>query len=260
MKVANNKQTSQQSKEVKRYRQIVQNMQKFVSSLDVSNKHNFQAIHSDVNHDNGAVSTGNTNEATTNDTTMIKSAVNISNCDDLNMNRTDEANNSNAKVHVGQSMTDDLQHLEDKTINLFKITYNYVINGGSLNSLEKIIPTLLECGTIIIDTHNSQTALHDIFNELVLARKEIDFELIRMSFFCDEQSKHGTPLFNILAQIRDHVDDKLLVYVDSVNLRQTTEKKKICYIIKQQIGCMISHLSCLIPFYKNDGCLTFRMV
>ena len=105
-----------------------------------------------------------------------------------------------------------------------------VINGGSLNSLEKLIPILLECGTIIIDTHSSQTALHDIFRELVEARKEIDFELIRispkMSVFCDEQSKHGTPLFNIVARIRDHMDQKLLVYVDSVNLRQKTDNKE----------------------------------
>ena len=98
--------------------------------------------------------------------------INIDANNTTNINTYSNANKNVA--NITNEMTDDLKNLKETTINLFNITYNYLINGSSLNSLEKLIPILLECGTIMIDTYSSQTALHDIFNKLVQARKEID--------------------------------------------------------------------------------------
>ena len=160
------------------YRKIIQNIKTFLSGLNTTNTHNFQTVNSNggINRGGSASRSGSANtsndgtfntqnETTANDTAMVASDV-------IKMNNVNNTGNVNG-------MTYDLKHLENKTINLFNITYKYVINGDSLILLEKTIPTLLECGIIIIDTYNdnSQTA-HDIFDELVQARKGIDFELI----------------------------------------------------------------------------------
>ena len=113
-----------------------------MSGLNASNKHHFQV-------------TQIKNEAT-NDTTMTISVLPLPKVTIyIIMDNVWNVTNSNSN----HEMSNDLKLLENKKINLFNITHNYAINGGSLNSFEKLIPILLECGTIIIDTHSSQMDL-----------------------------------------------------------------------------------------------------
>ena len=74
---------------------------------------------------------------------MHLSVPTIAKSDDIIMSNVSNISNSNIE--------NDLKHLEIKTINLFDNTYHDVVNGGSLNSLEKLIPMFRECGTIIIE-------------------------------------------------------------------------------------------------------------
>ena len=119
-----------------------------LAGLNATNKHDFQVTQNNDSDNNNDIIRSTKNAATTNNNTIILLVPTVAKNDAIIMNDIRNVGNSNIK----NEMTSDLKQLEfeNKTINLFNITYNYGVSGCSLHSFEKLIPILLECGTIII--------------------------------------------------------------------------------------------------------------
>ena len=91
-----------------------------LSGLNVTSKHHFQVTQNNDSDNNNDIIRNTKNEATTNDTTMTLSV----------------------PTNIKNEMTDNLKHLENKTISLFNITYYYAIDGSLLNSLADLFEFL----------------------------------------------------------------------------------------------------------------------